>query len=142
MDSALYLTQEELENIFVKLPEATQAAWRSKLVTETIDAFETEEELIERMSNVRTDDIPGMKEFLDAFTKTIEEGDLTKATLTAIPEVAMLRHFYAIGACGMSAIIGLMLQDPKLEEPDLQAAADFSVLRHAILQANASSIPA
>ena len=137
-DFALRLTQEEIDNLWEKLPAAMQKHWKPMLTVESLQSFETEQELTKRMKTVRLDDIPGMKEFTDEFVQTIEKGDLTKASLKNMPQVAILRHFYSIGACGMSALIGIMLQDPALDEPAMQAVADFSVIRHAILESNAS----
>jgi hypothetical protein len=138
-DVTLYLTKEEVDNVFTKLPAKAQSSWKPRLTVESLTTFETEDELQRRMSSVRTDDIPGIKEFVESFITMVQKKDLTNLSLNDVPEVAILRHFYAIGACGMSALIEVALQDPELDDDAVFAIADFSVIRHAILQANASA---
>ncbi len=135
----LYLTSDEQKHLFDRLPEALQASWKDKISIEAIDAYETEEELKERMTSVRYDDLPSVKEFMQSAVKAAEAGNLENADYASIPEAAFPRYYHSIGACGMTAMLEFTLHDPNLTEEGMRAVASMSMVRHIILEANASA---
>ena len=135
----LHLTAEEQEHVFARLPRELQERWKDRVHTETIDAYETEEELMERMRSVRYDDLPGVRTFMEASVRAAETGDLESVDFSVLPEAAFPRYFHSIGACGMSAMLQLTLQEPGITDEGMQAAASMSIVRHIILEANASA---
>lgn len=135
----LYLTAEEQEHLFKKLPQHLQDAWSPSLKTETVDAYETEAELKERMTSTTYEDLPSMKDFHQSAVAAAEAGDLSTADFTKIPHEAFPRYFHSIGACGMSAMMQFTMHDPELNDEGLRAVASMSMIRHIILEANAAA---
>lgn len=138
MDTVLYLTQEEIDNIFEKLPAKIQKTWKKRLQVETIDAYETEQELTARLNKTKYDDIPGMEAFAKHAVTALSSDDVESASPAGIPEAAYPRFFYSIGACGMSAMLEIAMQDPKISNEIMETVAGMSFVRHIILEANAS----
>jgi hypothetical protein len=111
----LFLTQEERTRLFEGLPAALQDAWKDKLRTETITAYETPEELKTRML----------------------ESEFEGLNVSDVPLEALPSFLFTIGASGVEALIALLLQQKDLTDQDMHGIASLSRTRHRLLEMNA-----
>jgi hypothetical protein len=134
----LFLTVDEREKLFAKLPQTVQDAWQAGLRTETIDAYEPPEELQRRMREGTFADRPDVKAMFDALVgmlgKNAAPGDLP---MDEFPEDALPSFLYTIGACGTEALIEQLLQAESVTQEDMQGIASLSRARHRLLEINA-----
>ena len=135
--TALYLTKHEMTKLFPALPVAVQRTWKKKVKDEMNDAFETKEELLNRMQKPWNDESKELESFVKHVGNILEQGKGVDAIdLQKFPDSAFPRFFYTIGACGMSAFIQISLQQKNIKNGDMKAIAGLSFIRHAILEAN------
>ncbi len=137
----LFLTPEERDRLFSKLPKALQSAWKDKLREETITTYETPSELQLRIRESKFVDHAGIKALMDKMISHIEQGKkgspIDHVSMKDLPEDALPAFFFTIGACGTEAFLDLLLQDKDLSEEDMDAVASLSRTRHRLLQMNA-----
>lgn len=127
----LHLLPSE-QSAFGKLPDALKEGWTVE--AEKLKSFETAEQLQIRANMADFSKWPAMQALLDGLKK----GQAPNMdSLESIPEEAVPELLFTIGASGISGLIGLLLQEIKNDE-DLESVAGFSILRHDILEANAS----
>lgn len=127
----LYLTQDE-KKIFENLSEALREGW--KIQDETINAYETDEQLAVRVSMADTDRWPELKKLM----QEMKEGKEVNVTdIKSIPESAMPELLFTIGARGVTMLIYALMQKAK-DDQDIEGLAAFSMLRHDLLETNAS----
>lgn len=135
MPSVLYLRAEE-KALFHTLPSALTSAWEARIIDETIDGYESEQELTEKLSSLPFAEDPRYK----AWARTHASfGAVGSPLLTDFPEDLLPSFFEHIGACGLSAIIELAFQSEHVNGTILEAVSALSTLRHQILTKNAVS---
>jgi hypothetical protein len=138
MARALYLTAEEKKLFFNKLPDAIRKSWELSLKEETIDAYETAQELEKRGEEVARDPDAAQPEFARMLNAHLESGKgLDDVPIADIPPNILYDGFYQMGASGLSAFIQLSLQDADIEDQDMIGIATLTLVRHHVLEANA-----
>lgn len=132
MQNTLYLTAVERE-IFAALPKDVIAEWN--LEPETGAAYETSDVLRVRAGMARFDSYP---ELLALTAQAATSGKpIDAGVLAHVPESVLPELYFTIGACGLSAVIPVLLTQVKTDD-DLEGVAGLSVARHDILRTNAS----
>lgn len=129
--NTLHLTTEE-QKWFETLPAALKEGWTVE--PETIDAYETAEELQVRLNITRMPKFPPVDKLLQ---KLRDGADIKDVNLDDLPEEMMPSFFFAIGAKGVSIFMGALFKLAKDDE-DVQALCAMSLIRHDILETNAS----
>lgn len=138
MDTFFHLTAEERQKIFERVPAKLKSAWEKKVLEETIDAYETPEELKRRMETPAFDKYPEAKAFAEKVAKKMEAGgSIDDVPFSDFPKEAIPTLLYNLGACGVTALMELAFQQPELDEDVLEDMAALSRARHRILQINA-----
>ncbi len=136
MEPALYLTKAEIQ-LFKKLPAKVRAEWEKCIEEEKYHAFESPEEILRRLSVVDYAEVKGMEKFLKSADKHLEGGgDIASLPFDQIPDDALPRMLHAIGASGMTAMIGMGLQSKEVNDDDLHGIATMSAMRRVVLMAN------
>lgn len=137
MSSFLYLTTEEQEEFFANLPQDIQKKWATLVRDETLDAYETAEELQKRMKeSTMLQEHPELQAFFEKMSQQLASGkQVEQLSLDDMPEDAIPAFLYDVGASGVSVFIQMALQsDPQPE--DMDGIAALSRARHHILQIN------
>ncbi len=138
MASLLFLTGEERANIVPALPAEIRSAWEANLREEVIDAYETTEELEKRMAQSQLGKSPAVQALIKDVSDHMAEGkSIENISIAGIPDDLVPDFLYSIGASGVSALLQMMLQSPKLKPKDMESIAALSRARHRILQINA-----
>ncbi len=137
MTHPLYLTAQE-RKAFEKLPAKLREGW---IVTEEmLTSYETEKQLKIRREIFRKKDpafvdllkkLEGMKE-----SKTMEE---TLQAIGPITKPLLLHIYFTMGAGFLRECIAGMLP-LSATDSDLQGMAEFSALRHLLLESNAQPV--
>jgi predicted AlkP superfamily pyrophosphatase or phosphodiesterase len=127
------LTKEE-QALLKKLAPNVQALFKDRVEAESLTSFETEEELVERMSKASYEQYPEVKTMME---KLVQSGDMTDLNLEKLSDGALDVLLFTIGACGISALIELSLQD-SVGKDDVEALATLSLARHRVLTVNSS----
>ena len=138
--SILYFTADE-KRLFDTLPNDVKKGWEGSVEIETIDAYETVAELQGRMAHTSYDKYPAAKALADKARRAVERGEgLREISFLDLPSEALPVFFYSIGACGVSAMIELSLQDAeKLRMSGMEGVEALSRIRHHLLQQNSSA---
>ena len=135
MDDLLHLTADE-RPLFDALPDDVKGAWEGKLAEETLDAYETPEQLAVRLSVF--DDQPEVKRAVDAVFAALKDGASPDAVeLPDMPEEVVPRVLFALGAGGMSALLQILLRSATADS--LEGIAALSQARHLLLEQNAAA---
>lgn len=135
--STLYVTSEEKE-LFQALPDSVTSAWDGDIEVETLESYESSSELIVRMRLVTSDGHPEVREFVfNTLEKLQNGGELHANVLDDVPSESLPVVFFGIGAIGLAAIIEMTLHKVQ-DADDLDGLAALSLVRHIILQTNAS----
>lgn len=133
----IYLTKEEKE-IFDSLPAGSKNRWLDRVQRETIDAYETPEELERRMIGARYERFPQVRRIVDDMIHASAEGkSINDVSVEDFPDEAVPTFLYGIGALGMSAIIKAQLQEVRLNDALLETIGALSRSRHLVLKSNA-----
>ncbi len=127
------LTNEE-QALLKKLPPNAQALFKGRVESETLDSFETEEELAERLSKTSYDQYPEVKGMID---KLLTSGNIDDLDFEKLSDGALDVLLFSIGACGISALIEISLQD-EVSKDAVEAIATLSAARHRVLTVNSS----
>jgi hypothetical protein len=128
------LTKEE-QALLTKLSPNVQALFSGRVESETLESYESEEELVERLSKASYDKYPEVKAMLEKFTKS---GDVNDFSFDTLSDGALDVLLFSIGACGISALIEISLQSDSLDKDAAEALATLSVARHRVLTVNSS----
>ncbi len=130
--TTLHLTKNE-QLWFNQFSDALKEGWDVK--EETLDSYETDEDLDIRYRLARFHAYAPLK-------KLIEEAKSGKPTmqmsLKDIPQEMIPTIMFTIGAKGIAAMMSVLLAKSATDE-DIKALAQLSMLRHSILEANAST---
>jgi hypothetical protein len=134
----LYLTPAE-QKLFEKLPASVRDLAGLQVHVEDGDAFETDEQLEERIGFVQKNSEEELRGFLVSLKQKLQENaDIDAWFADAVPEALFPSICYALGAVGLTSVITRALQfDPTTE--GLKSAAVFSRIRHVILEQNSHS---
>ena len=128
--TTLYLTPDEIRNIFGKLPSSIQNAWKSSLKEEDLmDHFETDEEIERKLVTGTKRPSKAVQTFMKQIAEKGEFPSMTPETVEALADV--------VGAVGLSAVLTAAFQEG-VEEGDLDGISALSEMRHRILAANAA----
>ncbi len=130
----MMLTKEE-QALVSKLPANLQAMFDGKWEAETLTSFETEDELVERMTTASYDDFPEVKKMVEVCAQS---GKMEDMAFDKMSDGALNIFLYSIGACGVSAIIETSLQSEQLDADGVAAISMLSMARHKLLTMNAS----
>lgn len=137
----LFLTADEREKLFAKLPSALQMHWEKNIRPETIDAYETPKELQLRLQESKFAQHPGVKAMFNKMVTHMEsgkDGDPFEAVqMEDFPADALPSLLFTIGAAGTEAFIQMLLGDDHLTEDDMESIASLTRARHRMLQLNA-----
>ncbi len=137
----LFLTAEERERLFAKLPSALQSHWEKNIRPETIDAYESPKELQMRLQESKFASHPGVKAMFDKMVKHVEsgkKGDPFEAVqMEDFPPDALPSLLFTIGAAGTEAFIQMLLGSDDVTEEDMESIASLTRARHRMLQLNA-----
>jgi len=137
----LRLTADEKTHIFDKLPEPLRKKWESRLEIETLESFESVEELKSRLEKLSFDEYPDAVKVGEKALKAAMKGKALKAMdAKKFPQEAMPRFFHAIGACGISAMMQAAMQGEDVDNTTLESVAGLSLIRHVILQDNSAKV--
>ncbi len=128
-----YFTAEEMK-LLKTLPKATQDYFKGRVQPETLDTFETEEELVERMKSASYDKYPEVRQMVGELAKT---GDVSAVSFEKMSDGALDTLLFSIGACGMSALIETSLQE-NVDASAADAIVSLSKARHRVLTVNSS----
>lgn len=126
------LTKEE-QALLTKLAPNVQALFKDRIESEVLESYESEEELVDRLSKTSYDKYPEVKAMLD---KLMTSGNLEEFDLEAMPDGALDVLLFSIGACGISALVELSLQDTELDADAAEAIAALTKARHRVLTVN------
>ncbi|HRH93515.1 MAG TPA: hypothetical protein PKV72_03200 [Candidatus Peribacteria bacterium] len=126
------LTKEE-QALLTKLAPNVQALFKDRVESEVLDSYESEEELVDRLSKTSYDKYPEVKAMLD---KLMTSGNLDDFDMEAMPDGALDVLLFSIGACGISALVELSLQDTELDADAAEAIAALTKARHRVLTVN------
>lgn len=138
MASMLFLTGEERKEIWPRLPDVIKQEWESRVREEIIDAYESAEELEKRMAQSQLGKSPAMQALIQDVAQNMVDGkSIQDVSVAGIPDDLVPDFLYSIGACGVSALLQMMLQNPELKAKDMEQVAALSRARHRILQINA-----
>ncbi len=132
MTTTLYLTANE-QKWFDKFPESLKEGWA--VAEETVHAYETEEDLKIRQRLTRFNTYPPTKKIIDQVNAGTP---VEKVDLTGIPDEMFPTIMFTIGATGIAALMSVLLMQATKDE-DIKALAQLSVIRHSLLEANAST---
>ncbi len=130
MDSPLYLTDAEKSALLAIVPAGLKSAVE-KATVETIDAYESEEELASRTKILEKD--PKAK----ALGERMKAGEIEKIEFDDVDEEVMPQLFYCMGVVGMSVIIAIVMEQCKDEET-LNSLTMLTNIRHQLK----ASVPA
>ncbi|MBU2259435.1 hypothetical protein KKC44_02400 [Patescibacteria group bacterium] len=131
MMTTLHLTADE-KKTFEKLPAQLQEGWTVE--EETIDAYETPEVLTMRMKMADFKKYPEVETLVERMK---DAKDIREVDLSGIQEGVLKEFAFTIGAKGLAAIIRFLLKETKTDA-DVQGLAGLSLMRHEILDTNAS----
>ena len=138
MVSLLFLTGEERAKIFPRLPAEIRSVWEPGVREEVIDAYENAQELEKRMAQSQLGKSLAMQVLIKDVSDHMAEGkSIENISIAGVPDDLVPDFLYTIGASGVSALLQMMLQSPKLHPKDMESIAALSRARHRILQINA-----
>lgn len=127
------LTKEE-QALLKKLAPNVQALFKDRVEAESLTSFETEEELVERMSKASYEQYPEVKTMMEKFAVTGNPEDLSFDKLS---DGALDVLLFSIGACGISALIEISLQE-QVTQDEVDVIATLSAARHRVLTVNSA----
>lgn len=133
MRTVLYLRSGEM-TLFNALPKSIQAEWQGKVVEESIDAYESEDQLATKMNGAPFVNDERYKAWAAKHSSGVQTSD---SLLSDFPGDLFPSFFECIGACGLCAMIEMALGNGKLDDEAMNGVAALSVLRHQILTKNA-----
>ena len=133
--ATVYLTQEEQE-LLQKQPKGVQDLFKGRMKPEILTSYETEDELVERMSKANYDRYPEVKQIVEKFGKS---GSVEDVALDTLSDGALDVLLFSIGACGICAILETSLQqsDIDIDADAVDAFAALTAARQRILKVNA-----
>jgi hypothetical protein len=141
MTQPFYVTSEE-RSAFAKLPEHLVSAWQGRLVDERLDAYESAEELADRMRSPHIAEVPGMAALIAKAKAESDAGrnPLDSLKLKDLPKAALPHVLYALGATGLTVMIGTsLLEGDKLDSSAMEGISALTRVRHSILSQNAAA---
>lgn len=127
MRTVLYLRSNE-KTMFDALPAALRQTWESKIVEETAEKFETQEELDVRVARYSKN--PKLAPFLQEASNRLATGEDLGTILADMPEKALRVFIDAIGNCGICALIEISLLNGKIDDDAMNGIAMLSGIRH------------
>ncbi len=130
--TTLYLTAEE-KNVFEKLSDSLKEGWTVN--EETGTAYETDEDLEIRYRLARFNSYPQLQEMIE---KVRNGAATSEQSLENIPKELLPTLYFTMGAKGIAAAISALLTQIQDDE-GVKALAVWSMLRHDLLEANAST---
>lgn len=128
------LTKEE-QMLLTKLSPDVQALFKGRVESETLDSYESEEELVERLTKSSYEKYPEVKTMLQKF---LDSGDVNDFSFDDLSDGALDVLLFSIGACGISALIEISLQSDILDQEGAEAVATLATARHRVLTVNSS----
>lgn len=132
MTTELYLTAAE-RGVFDSLGADLQEGW--SVVEETQESYESDRQIKMRYHLADFTAYPEVQELARKFA---EGEQITQQDIQNIPAGVQQELYFIIGAKGVSALIGLLLQSLDSDEV-IEAVAALSTVRHELLRLNASA---
>ncbi len=129
--TTLYLTKAE-EQAFGALPAGLREGWT--VVAETLDSYETDKQLSmrARMSTLHK---------YDAVKRMVEDlmngKDPSNMSLGDLPTEILPDFYFTIGARGVGKMMDMGMKELKTDD-DVRGYASLSLIRHKLLETNAS----
>ncbi|HRH94141.1 MAG TPA: hypothetical protein PKV72_06460 [Candidatus Peribacteria bacterium] len=110
--------------------------WKWTLGTETLQSYETPEELDQRMKLLSRGNNAELEKLAKKITAKLDLGqELDKLMPEDVSDEAFTMLLFGIGALGMTALIEILGRDAKSQD-DLFNMAALTAARHALLEAN------
>ncbi|NOS67263.1 MAG: hypothetical protein HOO67_02765 [Candidatus Peribacteraceae bacterium] len=133
--TTLYLTTAE-RALYDVLPASVKSAWNGTVEEEKGTAWESDEELEERIVTFSEEATPELKQFVEKIQQKLKNKENPDdLNFSDIPEKLIPTILFVIGARGLSQMLeGLLRQ----ENVALSGAAVFSEARHLLLESNAA----
>jgi hypothetical protein len=133
--STVYLTQDE-RTLFDALPAALKKAHAKSVENETIDAYETDNELRTRLQSASfTKDPRALLLAEKIMHKASHNESMDDVTSDEMPEELLSSVLFGMGAVGIAGLVEAMLPDCENDD-DFEAVAALTRARHKILVAN------
>ena len=130
----LYLLPIE-RDLYDNLPAKLKQAWEGEVVEETGTAWETDEQLLERIAYARNHLPPKVKTTMQKMLVKADVSGLDSLAAGDLSNQALYYILFALGAVGMTGIISEALRTAGSVE-DLTAIEECASVRHQILQNN------
>ncbi len=129
--NTLYLTAAEKE-AYDMLPEDIREGW--EVVDETLDAYETDRQLMMRAHMSTMHKYKAMQEIAEKLKNGTPAEEID---LGGIPDEMLPDFYFTIGARGLRQMIAYSFQLCKDDE-DIKGVASLTWIRHQLLESNAS----
>lgn len=129
----LYLTPEEQQK-FSKIDPTLTDGWR--IETETLDCYESTLQLQMRYNMADFTMHPSMKDWAE---RILNGESVTKFSVADIDASAYKELFFVLGAKGLKAIIGSILEEVR-EDDDVRALQELCMARHKMLEINRTAV--
>lgn len=138
MSTPLYLTAEE-RAVFEKLPADLRRNWI--VMDETLTCYETERQLKIRRDIFRKQD-PAFKALIAKLESMKEPKSFDEAIVAIgpIPKQLLLNLLFTMGAGYLRECVEGIVSSIR-EKSDVKALAEFSGLRHLLLESNLQPLP-